>query len=332
MIRRMLTIGALLLGLVFGGTLGYTFIEKWPFFDALYMTIITLTTVGFQEVRPLSGAGRLFTIGLVGSGVLLVTYGVTSFVTLLSEGTLSEYLRRREVKRMLENLKGHFIVCGCGVVGSEVIAYFERVRAPYVVIEKDREKIHRALLTYPDFPFLEGDATQEEILKEAGIERAQGLLALVGSDPENVYITLTARHLNPHLRIVARAIVPESIEILRRAGADYVICPQKIGALRLAAAALRPHASFFLDLLLRSETLDLIIEEVEVLPGSPLCGKKLKEANLPEKFGVLIVAVKDKEKGSFTFNPRGDHRLNPHDTLIVIGQVTQILELQKLTV
>ncbi|WP_017872562.1 NAD-binding protein [Candidatus Caldatribacterium saccharofermentans] len=330
MIRQLFILGGLILALVFGGSLGYVFIEKWPFFDALYMTVITLTTVGFQEVRPLSPAGRIFTIGIVGSGVLTVTYGVSSLVRLLSEGKFGEYWRRQEVKRMLKTIKGHFIICGCGVVGSEVVEYFVRSRVPYVVIEKDRGKIERAMLLHPDLLFLEGDATQEEILKEAGIERARGLLALVGSDPENVYITLTARHLNPHLRIVARAIVPESVEILRRAGADYVICPQKIGALRLAAAALRPHASFFLDLLLRSETLDLTIEEIEIQPQSPLCGKTLGEANLPEEFGVLVVAIRDREKGNFLFNPKGNTRLGPHDTLIVLGRTEQILELQKL--
>lgn len=328
MMRRILTVSTLLLALIFGGTLGYVLLEGWPFLGALYMTVITLTTVGFQEVRPLSTAGRVFTIGVVGSGVLLVTYGVTSLVTILSEGRFGEYLRKREVKRMLETIKGHFIICGCGVVGSEVVAYFERARTSYVVIEKDREKIDRVLLTIPNLLFIEGNATEEEILKEAGIERAQGLLALVGSDPENVYITLTARHLNPHLRIVARAIVPESIEILRRAGANYVICPQKIGAIRLAAAALRPQASFFLDLLLRSETLDLAIEEIEVQPSSPLCGKTLAEVDLPGRFGLLVVAVKDKKEG-FLFNPRGTTVLDAHDVLIVIGRVEQILELRR---
>lgn len=311
MMFQVLRIGTLILVLLFGGTLGYMLLEGWRFFDALYMTVITLTTVGFQEVHPLSEAGKAFTIGLVGSGMLLVTYGVTSFVSILSEGKLGEYLKTREVKRMLQAMRDHFIICGCGVVGSEVVAYFERARAPYVVIERDREKIERTRLVHPNLPFIEGDATNEEILKEAGIERARGLLALVGSDPENVYITLTARHLNPHLRIVARAIVPESIDILRRAGADYVICPQKIGALRLAAAALRPQASFFLDLLLRSETLDLTIEEIEVQPHSPMCGKTLEEADLPRKLGLLVVAIRDREKGHFTFNPAGQPASTP---------------------
>lgn len=208
MTRQISIVGALLLALILGGTLGYILLERWPFFDAFYMTVITLTTVGFQEVRPLSTAGRVFTIGIVGSGVLLVTYSVTSLVSLFAEGKLGEFFRKREVKRMLETIKGHFIICGCGVVGGEVVAYFERAQVPYVVIEKDREKIDRILLTHPHLLFIEGDATQEEILKEAGIERAQGLLALVGSDPENVYVTLTARHLNPRLRMLLGLLPP----------------------------------------------------------------------------------------------------------------------------
>ena len=316
-------------GIVFGGTIGYTLLEKWNFLDALYMTIITITTVGFQEIHPLSTGGKVFTMCLVASSIFVVTYAVSYFIDTLAEGKWKEYLQRREIKMEIHHLTNHYIVCGCGVVGREVIEYFTKAREKFVVIEKDETKIKEALQNFPDFPYILGDATREENLKEAQIEKARGLLALVGNDPDNVYIVLTAKYLNPKLRIVARAIIPESIEIMKKAGADYAICPQKIGGLRLAAAALRPHVSSFLDLVLRSEAFGLTIEEVEIAPHSPFVGKSLAEINLPGKWDLIVVAIKSKEQTYFELNPNAQTVINAEDILILLGKLDRILELQR---
>ncbi|WP_369019366.1 potassium channel protein [Thermatribacter velox] len=328
--RQILYIIILAISVLVTGTAGYIIIEGWPLLDAFYMTVITLTTVGFGEVHPLSASGKLFTIFLVGSGVFVVTYSISFLVGLLAEGRAGEFLLRRRVRMELREIEGHFIVCGCGVVGSEVVEYFARTRESFVVIERDESKVKEVLKNYPELLFMVGDATREDVLKEAGIDRARGLLALLGSDADNVYTVITARFMNPHLRIVARAIQPESIEILRRAGADYVICPQKIGGLRLAAAALRPQVTSFLDLVLRSEAFDLSIEEVTIPENSPFAGKSLRELNLPGKIGLIVVAVKPVNRPTFEFNPRADTVIGEGDIIIVLGRLQQLAELRKM--
>jgi voltage-gated potassium channel len=327
--KRPVFIVLLGIGVILGGTLGYALLEGWGFLDALYMTVITITTVGFQEIHPLSPLGKVFTMLLVGSSLFVITYAVSYFVDTLAEGKWKEYLQRREMKMAIQSLRNHYIICGCGVVGREVIEYFTRARANFVVIERDLLKIQEALQSFPGFPYLLGDATREENLREAQIEHARGLLALVGNDPDNVYIVLTAKYLNPHLRIVARAIIPESIEIMKKAGADYVICPQKIGGLRLAAAALRPHVSSFLDLILRSEALGLTIEEVEIPSSASLVGKSLQELDLPGKMGLFVVAIKSKGTSSFELSPNAQTVIQAEDVLILLGKIDRILEFQK---
>lgn len=312
------------------GTLGYHLIEGWDFLSSLYMTVITLSTVGFAEVYPLSSAGRIFTIFLIGAGIFTVTYTVSLVVSLLSEGKLGEYLRRREIRMQLQALDNHLIVCGCGVVGSEVVGALYKADEKFVVVDKDEQALSQTVQEFPDIVYLEGDATREEVLKEAGVERARGLLAIIGNDADNVYVVLTARFLNSHLRIVARAIQPEAIEILKRAGADYVICPQKIGGSRMAAAALRPQVSSFLDLVMQSESLDLTLDEVEVQPNSALSGKSLRELDLPGKIGLIVVAIKPKDKAIFEFNPQAQTVIRDLDTVIVLGRVQQLAELRKL--
>lgn len=328
--RQVFCILILAIAVLVSGTVGYVVIEGWSLLDAFYMTVITLTTVGFGEVHPLSSSGKIFTVFLVGSGVFVVTYSISFLVGLLAEGRAGEFLLRRRVRMELREIENHFIVCGCGVVGSEVVEYFARTREKFVVIERDEEKVKEILKGYPDLLFIVGDATREDLLKDAGIDRAQGLLALLGSDADNVYAVITARFMNPHLRIVARAIQPESIEILKRAGADYVICPQKIGGLRLAAAALRPQVTSFLDLVLQSETFDLTIEEITIPENSPVAGKSLRELNLPGKIGLIVVAVKPGNRPTFEFNPRADTIIRVGDIIIVLGRLQQLAELRKL--
>ncbi len=327
--RRILAVLLAVIALATIGTLGYAFLEGWKILDALYMTIITITTVGFQEVQPLSSSGRIFTIFLIGSSLLIVSYAVSYLASALSGGKWQEYLRRREMNMEIRRLKNHHIICGCGVVGREVIEHFTKVREPFVVIEKEEGKIREAEQSVPHFLYLLGDATREEILREAQIENAKSLLALVGSDPDNVYIVVTARYLNPHLRIVARVMIPESIEIMKKAGAHYAICPQKIGGIRLAAAVLRPHVSSFLDLVLRSEAFGLSMEEVEVAPHSPLVGQSLGELKLTDNMGIFVIAIKPKHSPIFEVHPGAQKVLHAEDILILLGPFDRIVEFQR---
>lgn len=328
--HRLIIILFIAFGMIFGGVIGYRLIEGWSFLDSLYMTIITISTVGFQEVYPLSRLGRIFTISLIITGVFVVTLTISYIVSLLAEGRFGQFMKRREMKMDLKKIENHYIICGCGTVGGEILTEFIKAGERMVVIEESHEALNEILRVYPDTIYVEGDATREDILREAGIERARALLAAVDNDEENVYIILTSRYLNPHLRIVSRAIVPEAIEIMKRAGANYVICPQKIGAVRMAAAALRPQVTSFLDVIMKSETLDLTHDEVEVQPNSIMVQKKLKELDLPKKIGLIIVAIKPRESAIFSFNPSADTEINEFDTIIALGRVQQFAELRQL--
>ena len=327
---RLIAILLLTIGMIFGGVIGYHIIEGWRFLDSLYMTIITITTVGFQEVYPLSSNGRIFTIALIITGVFIVTLTISYIVTLLAEGKLGQYLKRREIKLELKKVENHYIICGCGVIGEEVLAEFDKIHEKIVLIEEDQSVLDEILRIFPNILFIKGNATREEILREAGIDRAKALLAVAESDEENVYIILTARYINPHLRIVARAIASDAIEIMKRAGANYVLCPQKIGALRMASAALRPQVTSLLDVILKSETLDLTLDEVEVQSNSPMVNKKLKELDLPKKIGLIVVAIKPHGSTIFSFNPSIETEIEAHDVIIALGRVHQFTELHQM--
>ncbi|HSV32478.1 MAG TPA: potassium channel protein [Atribacteraceae bacterium] len=328
--RRLIIILITALLTVAGGALGYSFIEGWTFLDALYMTVITLSTVGFSETHPLSATGRIFTIFLIGGGMFVVSLTLSYLLYVSSEGKLSEFMRRRKIRMELRNIENHFVICGAGIVGGVIIDEFYKSQEKFVVIEESHRALEDVIKHYPGILLVEGSATDEEILKEAGIERARGLIASVATDEQTVYIVITARYLNPRLRVVGRAIKPESVEIMKKSGADYVICPQTISAHRLAAAALRPQVVSFLDIILKSEALGLTLDEVEVFPDSPMIGKTLKELDLPGTVGLILVAVKPRDGSTFLFNPSTQTVINVHDTIIALGHFRQFCELRNL--
>ncbi len=317
-------------GAVFGGTVGYVFIEGWKFIDGLYMTVITLSTVGFSEVHTLSHTGRVFTIFLIIAGLFVITYSITYILQIRSEGKFQEYMRRREKRMELEKIENHFIICGAGVTGTEVVGEFVKANEPFVIIEEKQTTLDFLFSHFPDALTIQGNAAREEVLREARIDQARGLMASVSTDEENVFIVITARFLNPGLRIVTRANLPESIEILKRAGADFVICPQEIGAHRLASAALRPRVNSFLDVILKSETLDLTLDEVEVSPEAEIVGKSLRELDLPSRVGLILVAIKPHDQDTFQFNPSASTVIHAHDTIIALGKFQEFCKLRDL--
>jgi len=314
---------ALLLVLAIG-IIGYMTIEGWSFLDALYMTVITLSTVGYEEVADLSVAGRVFSIVLIISGVGVMLYTLTTIVQYITEGNLANILGRRRMKEKISKLKDHIILCGYGRVGTEVARVFEDEMTPFVIIDTDQEAINKA--TFNRYLCLQGNGTSDEILKEAGIGRARGLVAATGSDADNIFITLSARGLRPDLFITARAYTQESESKLQRAGADRIISPHVIGGRRLAMLALRPLVVDFIDTAMHSRGRELVLEAIKVGPGSPVAGKTVKEGQYACGDGVILAVRKKGGKLLTSFSD--DTMLELGDEMVVIGTREQLRALE----
>jgi voltage-gated potassium channel len=317
----------ILLVLVSLGTLGYMSIEHWRFLDAFYMTVITLATIGFQEMHELSDAGRVFTILLIVVGVSVLGYTVGKLAQIMFEGEFQRFLGRKKVEKTIEELRDHYIVCGYGRIGSLICRDFAAEPIPFVVVENNPEVIEK--LTEDNVPFLRGNATEDETLLKAGIKRAKGLVSVVTSDTENVYITLTARGLNPDLYILARSGEPGSEIKLTRAGANKVVSPYHIGGSRMAQAILRPNVVDFIEIAMGRGHIDLQMEEISIPDRSPFLGKNLKEAGLRKDTGVIIVGIKQ-ANGKMLFNPGSASLIEAKDTLIVLGQPASISKLESM--
>jgi len=328
--RRIAIIVAAIVVVFFGGTVGYMVIEGWSFDEAVYMTIITISTVGYGEVKPLSGAGRIFTATLIISGILLIATGANFIFSSIMEGTFGEIFRRQGMEQKISKMKHHFVICGVGAVGEDIIHEFINADEPFVLIDKEPEVLEKFVKEKSKILYVVGDATHDEVLKYAGIEKARGIIAALGNDADNLYICLTAQSLNPQLRIISRAVEAASIDKLRKAGADYVFSPEKVGGIHLAAAALRPTVISFLDTILRGQHLNLLLEEVTVRDGSAVAGKTLKEAEISKRTGIVIPALKSAQMNKLTFNPSSDSIINPGDTLIGFGSPEQIIQLKKM--
>jgi voltage-gated potassium channel len=316
---------ALLVCVVGGGTLGYVLIEGWNAWDALYMTMMTLTTVGYGEVHPLSRAGQVFTVLLMAGGVGLALYVFTLAAGFVVQGGLLLQLNARRRRRMLETLRDHFIICGYGRIGSVVLRELQRQNVPCVVIERDPERVHEVIEA--GGLAVEADASREEVLKRVGIERARGFIAAVGTDAENVYAVLSARLMRPDLFIIGRAETVDAERKLRRAGADRVISPYRIGAQQMAQTALRPAVVDFVELATSSENLELAMEQVTIDGASSLEGRSILETNMRQRFGVIVVGIRRKD-GRMEFNPEPDSIMRGGDQLVVLGRPASLKELE----
>lgn len=324
LLRWLLVVPALLLA---AGTAGFMIIERWSAFDALYMTVITLTTVGFFEVHTLGTAGRSFTMFLSLGGVFTLFYSASALISAVVTGQVRGDLWRQRMERQLGELRDHVIVCGLGRMGRLVCTEFSALGQPFVVIDRSAEVLET--FTFPNAIPVAGDATSDEVLRRAGVDRARVLVTLAASDADNLYITMSARLLNEKLTIVARAEEDGADKKLLRAGANRVISPYVIGGHRVAQAVLRPAVMDFLELAMRQDYLELQIEEIDVMAGSALAGTQIKDTGIRRDLGIIVVAVKRGDE-PMMFNPAPGMAVAAGDTLIALGHREQLDRLERL--
>lgn len=319
-------LGLLLLGIWFVvGTAGYLAIEDgWTLLDAFYMTVITITTVGYHEIHPLSPAGQIFTSVLVITGLGILLYTLARVGQGLFEGELVDILGKRRMMREIEELENHYIVCGLGKVGRPVAEGLSREGLSLCVIEQDHDL--EPMLQSLEIPYVLGDATDDSVLEQAGVKNASTLLSLLASDADNLYLTIAARDLNPDIKVIARA-TDETGEIrLKRAGANDVVSPARIAGLRVLQAAVNPTAVEFMEIVTHQEALQLSLADIRVSEGSPLAGQTIEECGIRGRYGVIIVAVKRTE--GMEFNPEPSHEITAGDILVVLGEDMDIVQLQ----
>jgi voltage-gated potassium channel len=310
--RRLRLALAVLACVMVAGTVGYL-ILGFTFLEAMYQTVTTVTTVGFREVRPLSDAGMVFTIVLILFGVGTALYALGVLIQTLVEGDLHDVFGRRRMERRIADTDRPVIVCGWGRVGRSIAKDVADGGVAPVIVDRDAERLQSS-----PYPTVVGDATDDDVLRRAGLERARALVAALDSDAGNLFVTVSARALRPDLFIVARVRVDESVEKLRRGGADRVVNPQSIGGARMAAFVLQPHVTEFLDVVMRDRDIEFRLEEITVATSSPIVGNTLREAQIRDRTGALVLALRD-ESGIFSTNPSPDARLGGGQVLIAIG-------------
>ncbi len=310
------------------GTGGYMIIEGWPLTDSLYMTVITLSTIGFREVHEMDTGGRVFTIVLILGGVGTAAYALKAAVQILLEGEIREVLGRRKVNEKINKLKEHYIICGYGRMGKQVCAEFASAGCSFVVIEKNPDVV--AEIQEKDVMVIQGDATHDEVMISAGIERAQGMITVLNTDADNLFVVLSARDMNPGLKIITRADEEGSEKKLKRAGADLVVSPYTISAMKIVNTIFRPHISSFLESAVRRDgDIDFRLESIRIAPGSPYDQVPIGQSRVREDLGILILAIQ-KAAGQVTTRVTPKTVLEGGDLMICVGNPTQLEALKQL--
>jgi len=323
--RREILLASFALLILFAlGTAGYSFLEGWSWMDGFYMTFITLSTIGFQEIHNLSNLGRLFTLGLGITGIGLLTFVVARWAQLL---VASERLQERRIMKQIDELSGHFIICGYGRVGQRLAEDLQAAGRSIVAVDMAEEAI--STLQEENVLYVGGNAEKEETLDKAGIDRAHGLILALPEDSSNVFVALTARQMNPDLFILARTVDHDNQQKLLNAGADKVIAPSDVGADRMAQVVLRPNVDEFMGQILHAHSLSLKIDEVKVDRSAPLAGKSLAESDFRQQFDAVVIGIIDSDTREMTFNPTASTRINAGDILIVLGDADVIQTLRE---
>jgi voltage-gated potassium channel len=316
-----------ILGTLAFGTVGFRLVLGWHWFDCFYFTVVTITTIGYGEPAGMTTNGRYFTVVLILMGVGTIGYALSVAARSVLEFELVSAFGKRKMFKDISKLSGHFIVCGCGRMGTRVIKEMEKRGVDFVIIENN-EAIAERMLNQGQLVLM-GDATKDEVLRGAGVERARGLVCAVADDPDNLYITLAARDINRDLRIVARANDESALNRLLKAGADKVVSPVITGSNQMAQMLLRPAVADFIELATMTDMLELEMEQVEIMPSSPFVGRALKDTGFRSDLDVIIIAIKRVE-GHMIFNPSADTRIEANDALVAIGSHSNLEALERL--
>lgn len=327
-LQRVLVPFCVVLGTISIGTVGYIIIEKMSFLDAVYVTLTTISTTSAHiQIKPFSVAGEMFSVLFVFIAVFTVIYAAGAIIEFIVEGNMIGLRRRRKMDKMLESIKDHYIISGFGRVGHTIAQQFAAERIPFVVIDAKPETANE--LEPKGIPFVIGNVSSDEVLEKAGIKRAKGLVAAADSDTENVYVTLTAKVMNPSLFVIARAGHKETENKLKKAGADKMISPYFIAGSKMASMAIRPVSVDFLDNVIGTENVELCMKEITVKENTHLAGRTLGEAQIRQVSGAIILTIKKKD-GKFEVTPKADSRMNVGDIIIALGTGEQLERLQKL--
>jgi len=327
LLRRLAFVAGLIALVLLTGTVGFSVIDGYPRFDAFYMTLITVSTVGYAEIHPLSQAGRVFNSFLIFFGVITMFFAIGAMTQSIIELELGEYFGKRRNRRMIEKLDKHFIVCGYGRVGRNAAHELKRAGVPFVVIDREPERVERAIQA--GMLAVTADSTRDDTLRSVCVERARGLISALATDADNLFVILSAKNLNPKLFVATRAAEEEAEQKLRRAGADALFAPYTTAGYRLAQAVLRPHVFQFFDLATKGMGFDVDIEQVRIPESSAFASRSLEQTRIRHDLGVIVLGIR-KLDGAMLFNPAAETVIQGGDYLIVMGEPANLRTLENL--
>jgi voltage-gated potassium channel len=327
LLRRLAFVTGLIALVLLTGTVGFTVIDGYPPFDAFYMTLITVSTVGYEEIHRLSRAGRVFNSFLIFFGVITMFFAIGAMTQSIVALELGEYFGKRRARRMIGKLENHFIICGYGRVGHNAARELKREGVPFVVVDREPERTERAIQA--GMLAVTADSTRDETLRSVGVEHARGLISALATDADNLFVILSAKNLNPKLFVAARAAEEEAEQKLRRAGADALFAPYTTAGYRLAQAVLRPHVFQFFDLATKGMGFDVDIEQVRVPESSAFASRSLEQTRIRHDLGVIVLGIR-KLDGAMLFNPAAETVIQGGDYLIVMGEPANLRTLENL--